>query len=334
MDIKEFASLCGVSTATVSRALNHPEKVKKQTLDKILASVEQYNFSPNPIAQAMTIKETKKITMIVPTLKNPYFVEIANGAENFLTSKGYYLHIYNTNNNLNREKDIFKQIIERKINYMVDGLIIAGAGSFPPGYEEFLSKLNVPVVAIEILPADIPIDCVHIDDCSGTVMILEYLFYRKYNHIGFLIGPSDVPTTIRRMKVVHQFYQEHGLQLPPEYIVSSYFDDMGESLQKTKQLLSLPTPPDVICGFSDIQLFGALRAIHECGLNCPKDVALIGCNNIVQSAYSIPSLTTMLGHNEEIGKIAATTLINRIYHPSLPVQRVLLPPSLVIRESC
>jgi LacI family transcriptional regulator len=282
----------------------------------------------------MTIKETKKITMIVPTLRNPYFIEIANGAESFLTPKGYYLHIYDTNNNLTKEKDIFKQIIERKLNHMVDGLIIAGAGSFPPGYEEFLTKLNVPVVAVEILPADIPIDCVHIDDCIGTVMILEYLFYRKFNHIGFLVGPSDVPTTKRRMEVVYKFYQEHGIQLPSEYIVRSHFDNQEESLQATKQLLSLPIPPDVIYGSSDVQLFGALRAIHECGLKCPNDVALIGGNNNAQDAYTIPSLTTMLGHNEEIGKIAAITLVNRIYHPDLPVQRILLPPSLVIRESC
>jgi DNA-binding LacI/PurR family transcriptional regulator len=314
--------------------LNHPEKVKRQTLDKVLEVVQEQNFTLNPIAQAMTLKETKKITMVIPTLRNPYFMEIANGAESFLTLKGYYLHIYNTNNNPNKEKDIFKQIIDKKINHMVDGIIIAGAGSFPPGYEEFLSKLNVPVVAIEVLPNDIPIDCVHIDDCAGTVMILEYLVSRKFNRIGFLIGPVDVPTTKRRMEVVYKFFEENGMELPSEYIVRSHYDNMEESLQATKQLLSLPTPPDVICGFSDMQLIGALRAIHECGLNCPKDISLIGCNNIAESAYSIPSLTTMLGHNEEIGKIAAATLINRIFHPSLPVQRILLPPSLVIRESC
>lgn len=334
MDIREIASLCGVSTATVSRALNHPEKVNKQTLNKILAVVQEQNFTLNPIAQAMTIKETRKITMVVPTLRNPYFIEIANGAESILVPKGYYLHIYNTNNNLTKEKDIFKQIIERKINHMVDGLIIAGAGSFPPGYEEFISKLNVPVVAIEVLPPEIPIDYVHIDDYIGTDMVLEYLFYRKFNNIGFLIGPSDVPTTKRRMEVVYQFYQKHGMQLPPEYIVRSRFDSHEESLRAAKQLLSLPIPPDVIYGFSDIQLLGALRAIHECGLNCPKDVALIGGNNTAECAYSIPSLTSMLGHNEEIGRIAAATLVNRIYHPDLPVQRILLPPSLVIRESC
>ena len=232
------------------------------------------------------------------------------------------------------EKDILRQIIDRKINHMVDGLILAGAGSFPPGYRKLLAKLNVPVVAIEVLPEDVAIDCVLVDDAIGVTMILDYLFARKNVNIGFIIGPTNVPTTQRRMDVVHKYYASHNMTLAEEYVVQSRFDNLEESLQATKRLLSLPKPPNVIYGFSDIQITAALRAIHELGLNCPKDVGVIGGNDNRGSAYTIPSLTTMHGHNEEIGKIAAATLVNRIYHPNLPIQRILLPPALIVRESC
>ncbi|MEI7885552.1 MAG: LacI family DNA-binding transcriptional regulator [Clostridia bacterium] len=334
MDIRKIAKLCGVSTATVSRALNRPEVVKKATLEKVLAIVKEHNFSLNPIAQAMTIKETKKITMVVPTIHNPYFMELVDGVTSILTPRGFYLHIYNTNNDLIMEKDILRQIIDRKINHMVDGLILAGAGSFPPGYKKLLAKINVPVVAIEILPEDVPIDCVLVDDTIGVTMILDYIFARKDFNIGFIFGPSNVPTTQRRMEVVQKYYAAHHLSLASEYVVQSRFDNLEESLQATKRLLALPKPPNVIYGSSDIQITAALRAIHELGLNCPKDVAVIGGNDNRGSAYTIPALTTMHGHNEEIGKIAAATLVNRIYHPDLPIQRILLPPALIIRESC
>ena len=334
MDIKKIAKLCGVSTATVSRALNHPEVVKKSTLEKVLSIVNEYNFSLNPIAQAMTNRATKKITMVIPTIHNPYFMELVDGITSILTPRGFYLHIYNTNNDLTMEKDILQQIIDRKINHMVDGLILAGAGSFPPGYRKLLAKLNVPVVAIEILPEDVPIDCVLVDDAIGVTMILDYLFLRKNFNIGFIFGPSDVPTTQRRKEAVQKYYAARNLTLAEEYIVQSRFDNLEESLQAVKLLLALPNPPNIIYGSSDIQITAALRAIHELGLNCPKDVAVIGGNDNRGSAYTIPSLTTMHGHNEEIGKIAAATLVNRIYHPDLPIQRILLPPSLIIRESC
>ncbi|WP_170290887.1 LacI family DNA-binding transcriptional regulator [Neomoorella glycerini] len=331
IDIKSIAAKAGVSVATVSRALNRPEMVRPATREKILALVEDLGYKPNPLARGLATGKTNQIALVVPTLNNSFFGQLAEGSQNFLISQGYSLVIFSSQGYAEKELTIIKNLDQRQ----VDGLILSGSGFFPSDYQPILEQIKVPAVLVEHLPDDPHLSSVYIDDRAGTTMAIQFLISRGHRQIGVIAGNPRMVTTCRRLQTVKYVLKEAGIPLTKKQVA---YGDYALLESGANALLTLITknsnPPTAIFAFNDILAIGALKAAQQLGIKIPADLAIIGFDDIPSAAFCTPSLSTIHSPSLELGRQAARLLLEQLNQENAPVKKVLLPVELVLRESC
>ncbi|QRN86229.1 LacI family DNA-binding transcriptional regulator [Clostridia bacterium] len=336
MNIKDIAKQAGVSTATVSRALNNPEKVKKDTLERVMRIIDDNQYSLNPFARNLASPgRTNNIVMIIPNLVNPFFFELVKGAESVFTEYGYYLHAHNVNQHLNDPDQLFKVIDDLGNEGFFDGMIVAGTlfmnSHFIPG----IPNLTKPMVCINPNPDIKELDSVLVDERTGIWLTFEHLKKRGYTDIGIIHGGHHIEITRHKLKYIRELLSDFDLNLKDEWIYESSFDTIDESYRLMTNLLqSGQKLPRVFLCINDLIAIGISRAILDKGYRIPKDFAIIGSDDISFSKYFSPSLTSIKVPTEDLGKTAARILLNKISNPNLPPQRIYLPPTLIVRESC
>lgn len=337
MNIKDIAKKAGVSTATVSRALNNPEKVKKDTLEKVMKIVDDNHYSLNPFARNLASPgKTNNVVLIVPNTINPFFSQLAAGAESLFDEYGYYLHIYNVQKHLSERAERIREVLEDFGNEgFFDGLILAGSNFFNSTYLKSIPKIKKPVVVIEPAPENTQLDCVLVDERTGIWLAFEHLKKRRHGSLGILHGGADLDLTLRKMKYIGQLHGEFSLETRSEWILESSYDSIDVSYQAMNRFLDSGIErPSVFFCFNDIIAIGALRSCLDHGLRIPQDLAILGSDDIVMSKYLNPTLTSIKTPTEDLGKTAARVLLNKMTNPTLPPQRIYLPPTLIVRESC
>lgn len=327
--MKYVAAKAGVSVATVSRALNRPEMVHPVTREKILAIVEDLSYAPNPFAQGLSTGKTKLIALIVPTLNNSFFGQLADGCQSFLTPEGYNLIIYSYEEYGHKELSIIQDIDQRRI----EGLILSGSGFYLDTYQEVLKKIKIPVVLVENSPEAAEISSVYIDDVAGITMAAQYLINQGHKQIGIIAGPEKMLTTDRRVKAVKSVFKEYHINANEKYIIYGEYASLESGADSLRKLMKGKRPPTAILAFNDILAIGALKAAIQLGLNIPRDLAVIGFDDIPMAAYYSPALSTIHSPSLELGKHAARLLLEKLHESDAPTKKVLLPVELILRET-
>jgi DNA-binding LacI/PurR family transcriptional regulator len=329
INIKSVAAIAGVSVATVSRALNRPEMVKPATRERILAIIENLNYAPNPFAQGLSSGKTKMIALIVPTLNNSFFGQLADGCQRFLIPQGYNLIIYSSEEYAHRELSIIQAIDQRR----VEGLILSGSGFFIDNYQEVLSKITIPLVVVENFTEASHISSVYIDDVAGITLASQYLIDQGHKKIGVIAGHRKMLTTDRRIKAVKSIFKQHHIPFNGKHIVYGDYSSFQSGAQALEKLMKNPCQPTAILAFNDILAIGALKKAVQMGLEIPRQLAIIGFDDIPIAAYSTPALSTIHSPSLELGERAASLLLEQIDSSEAPIKKVLLPVELVLRET-
>jgi len=329
INMKSIAAKAGVSVATVSRALNRPEMVHPATREKILAIVEDLGYAPNPFAQGLSTGKTRLIALIVPTLNNSFFGQLADGCQSFLTPEGYNLIIYSFEEYGQKESDLIQEIDQR----LVEGLILSGSGFYLDTYQDILQKIKVPVVLVENLPEATDISSVYIDDTAGMAMAAQYLINQGHKQIGIIAGPEKMLTTDRRINAVRKVFKDYQINLNDRHIVYGEYASLASGAESLQRLMKSKRPPTAILAFNDILAIGALKAAIQLGLRIPEDLAVIGFDDIPMAAYYSPALSTIHSPSLELGKHAARLLLEKLHDSSAPIKKVLLPVELILRET-
>lgn len=326
MNIKEIASLCGVSVATVSRCINQPDKVAAPTREKIMRIIEKKDYVPNPSARSLSTGTTRTIGCVVPNLGNIYFTELVHGCQEILNKLGYHLLIYKTEG----ETDFWGKFNQRA----VDGLIFSGI-DIKEDIKSLTSTLTIPYVVIDhadALKKHPKISTVYIDDEAGVGMALEYLYLEGNRRFGILLGndTDDTPLAARRFKVVENFFKAH----PDASYISEHgnYVDLQVSKEACDILMAHPERPTAIFAFSDMIAAGALRSLYENRIKVPEEVEIIGFDDIPMCAFFTPALTTISAPNYDLGATAAQILIDKI-NGTEEVKHVLYPVEIMIRET-
>ncbi len=336
MNIKDIARKAGVSTATVSRALNNPEKVKKDTLERVMHVIDDNQYSLNPYARNLASPgRTNNIVMVIPNLVNPFFFELIKGAESVLSEYGYYLHAHNINQHLDNPKKLTAVIENLGNEGFFDGLILTGSIFLNRHFLPQIPKINKPMVAIDPNPSNNELDSVLVDERTGIWLTYEHLKKKGYNRIGVIHGGYHIELTNRKLDHIHSLLNDFDLTIKDEWIYETSYDTIEHSYRMMDRLLqSGNTLPEVFLCLNDLIAIGVCRAILDRGHQIPKDFAVIGSDDISFSKYFNPSLTTIKVPTEDLGKTAARILLNKLTNPNLPPQRIYLPPTLIVRESC
>lgn len=333
MSIKKIAEQAGVSIATVSRVINQPEVVHPQTRETVLKIIEKLNYTPNPLAKSLLTGKTQNIALIVPTLRNQFFVEIVEGIENYLKERNYNVTIFNTHASMSRQESILEYILKKRLNGFADGVILAGSGAFQEGYEKSLNSVKAPIVAIEYIP-DHDYSCVWVDDSMGARLAIEHLVKLGHQRIGIIAAKPDFLSTRRRVQSAETVLAEHNLPWNDELIsYGSALDTLACGAEAVAKLLDSKKRPTAIFAINDVLAIGALKYVQEKKFRVPQDISIIGFDDIPMSEFCFPGLTTLKSPTYEIGQTAARILLNHLDQNSCAVNKVLLSPELIVRGS-
>ena len=314
MKISEVASRAGVSTATVSRVLNHPDMVNKETLERILRLVKELDYTPNPVAQTLMTGKTSVAGLIVPNLLNPFIAQFVLGVEELLMGVGYTALICNTHEDMDRERFILKTLAKRA----VDGFIWAYPHHFTP------ELVKNPLVVVGPIKTN-RYDKVAIDEVNCVNIVADRLVRQGHTKIGVIIGDMRFPISKIRLRLFKNALIKRGIKLDQQFIAEGSYFSMESGYDAMGKLLQCEKLPSVIFAFNDMLAIGAIKRLIDQKINVPEDISF--------AEQFSPALTTVRASGFKLGERAAELLISRINNPEATIRSVKIPVELVVRQS-
>ncbi len=327
--IKEIAEKANVSTATVSRVLNHDKSlsVTDETRERIISIANELNYVPVRKRQTERNQESVAINRIfglemwyAPEYEweDTYFLSIRKGIEQECSERGITL------------RKLKHDWRDKRENYEdLDGLIVIGALED----ETKVDKVS-PVVLVNDSTENPKYDNVVLDYEKATEQAIEHLLMLGHTKIGFIGGmhqTGEEEIKDLRQRAFESILQEKGL-LKEEYIFLSSRFLVSDGYECMKQLIRNEQRPSALFVASDAMAIGAIRAAHEAGMKVPSDISIVSFNDVEMAAFTQPAITTVKVYTEEMGRTAVKLILDQLNGRTIPIKAV-LPTNLVIRES-
>jgi len=326
--IRDIAKRAGVSVATVSHVINNTRFVSEELREKVRKVMEELDYHPNLVAGSLRRKKTNTIGLIVPDNSNPVFAELSRAIEDIGFSSGYSVILCNSAYNLDKEIKYVRVLRSKR----VDGLIIIPT-TVQATYINQLVDSGLPVIILDRTVPDAKTDSVLLDNYQGTYDATVHLIKLGHSLIAYIDRPFDLPHSLDRLRGYRKALEENGIQLKDELIVRGGFDYEGGAEAMQKLLKRKPTPTAVIA-FNDISAIGAIRAIEDCELKVPQDISIVGFDDIPQSSFTTPRLTTVHFPKYRMAEVAFELLQKKLEGTSSDRRaEIVLPLRLVVRES-
>lgn len=325
--IKDVAALAGISYTTVSHVLNKTRPVSDQVRVKVEAAILQLDYVPSAVARSLKAKSTSTIGLLIPNGVNPYFAELARGIEDYCERNGFCVILCNSDDNPQKQRSYLRVLLEKR----VDGLIVSSVGG-DPGLDGGLSGVRTPMVVVDRELEGIEADLVRIDHELGGYLATRHLLELGHRHIACIRGPAHTSVARLRLCGYERAMAEANIQVQPHWVTPSDYTSPG-GYQAAVSLLSRDPPTAIFAG-NDMIGIGVLRAAAERNICVPRDLSVVGFDDIEMSRYVYPALTTVGQSIVELGEHAAQMLLRRICGPFDGVieQRV-VAPGMVVRES-
>ena len=268
----DVAKAAGVSIATVSRVISHPDKVSTDTQRVVRKAMEQLDYRPNRVARRLRQRGGRRhlLGLIIPDIQNPFFAEIARGVEDAAYANQFAVMLCNSDEDL--KKEAFYLDVMR--DESVDGIILPPINDRDLAVLKF-AQLGIPMVSVDRSLANSPIDQVEVDNRQGAVEAVEHLIKLGHRRIGLITGRLNVSTSRERKIGYEQALATHGIELDPHYVrIGDNKQASGYAL--AEELLGVTKPPSAIFVLNNLMAVGAIEAIHKRGLKIPDDTAIIG----------------------------------------------------------
>ena len=324
VSMKDIARRCGVSVATVSKALNGQPDIGEETRQRIAAVAKEMGYMTNAAARALKTNRTYNLGVLLVDewrsgLSHEYFASMLESFKNEAEKRGYDLTFINKNTG------------GRAMSYLshcqyrgVDGVIIACIDFTNDQIRELVNG-PIPVVTIDhVFENRIAVIS---DNTRGMAELVRYAYNKGHRKIAFLHG-EQITVTKRRLEGFRKTCEELGLEIPPEYVRECVYHNTDRCFAETEKLLDLPDPPTCIIFPDDFSYIGGWHSIRGRGLQIPEDVSIMGYDGI-QLAKST-KLTTYSQNTAELGRTAVEKLVSLIEHPnSTPAERIMVPGSLL-----
>ncbi|WP_369018255.1 LacI family DNA-binding transcriptional regulator [Thermatribacter velox] len=309
--------------------LNNRYDVSQETRKRILAIIEELGYAPNHLARSLRMGQTKTIGVVISDVSNPFFGSVISGIENILREEGYCVLLYNANEDAQREEEVFKVLLERR----VDGVIITPVDeSNFSALLSLLQKANIPCVFLARYAKNIPVSYVIADDLLGSFLATEHLLKKGHKRILYLGGPPFLTTSQERIQGYKKALEQYGLP-SDENLIKPSRAKMEDGYKIVKEALFQKLEFTAIASFNDYLAFGALRALRENGLSVPRDVAVVGYDDVEFASISWVPLTTVRMPKYELGVEAAKILLSHIRGEAESIKKVVLKPKLIVRSS-
>ncbi len=330
LNIKEVANRAGVSVATVSRVLNHPDSVAPETRKRIESVMETLAYTPNWFARGLKLNRTGTVALMVPDMLDQGYMEIAKGVEEIIRRKDQTLLLSTTEEERRREVGLIKGFVERKI----DGLIIVSSTLIRKDLA-FLRKQRMPAVFVGKNPELTGINAVvtnYREAAEEAVMHLAEIGRRR---IAMIRGSRPIHENGEKTQGFRAAAEKAGLELWEGQMAEEENTIEGGFLAMTRLLDGEPRP-DAVFATSDHMAIGAMNKVKQMGMRVPEDVAIIGFDNLRISGYVEPRMTTVAKPMYRMGLVAARLLSDLMEEGGMAAepQEILIQSRLKLRRSC
>jgi LacI family transcriptional regulator len=326
--IFDVAKASGVSSSTVSRVLTGFAFVKETTRKKVLESAHDLGYVANVQARSLAGGKSQIIGLLVPNLDNGYITEISCGIDEELAKANYDLMLYTTHHKRSKES----QYVHTIVNGPADGLILL-VPLVSYSYLEILHEQRFPYVLVDQIDSNKQSFAVTSTNYQGAFEATSYLIELGHQRIGFVKGLTGLVSAKERLGGYKDALKHHHLAFDDSLIISGDFGQQT-ARETTKTLLSIANPPSAIFACNDLSAYGVMEAVREAGLDIPRDISVLGFDDIPQSSMTYPKLTTVRQPLREMGRIAIKLLLEQINTPTNKPKQVTLETQLILRESC
>lgn len=325
--IQDVARAAGVSVSTASRVLNNKDDVSPETYEKVRRVMQEMNYVASLAAKSMRSRATNVIGLLVPQVTDIFYQQIIHGVGLGIRDSGYDLMIYTAERpGLSKSESWEQEHVALLSNGLTDGCIVVTpmAPTFPDGS-------RVVVVDPQGDGANVP--SIVTPNREGALEGMRYLIALGHRRIGFISGHYAALSSVRRSEAYRDALAEAGIAYLPDLVRSGDFT-RERGYAAALELLRLPEPPTAIFAANDKSAIGALDAARDLGLAVPRDLSILGFDNIPEATQVAPKLTTVDQAIQEMGTLAIQLLFSLLKGEDLAESRVLVPTQLIKRDSC
>lgn len=322
--IRKVAELAGVSTATVSRTLAHPDQVRKETRDLVLEAVRTVGFVPNRQAVDFRQRSTKNVVLLVRDITNPFYLEIYRGIEELAFANGYRVLMGDARGDDTR----VLRYVDMVRNRQADGLILM-MGWLPA----VLTDANMPttVVALEMLP-DYDFPAVSVDNRKGARIAVEHLLALGHRRIALVGGPSRLMMSSDRYAGYVDALTAAGIAVDPDLLLPGDFH-IAAGRAAVRHLHDQQIDYTAIFCTNDEMAVGAVNELRALGLQVPTDVSVIGFDDVDFALSSDPALTSVRQPRLEVGRRAMQMMVDLLSGKPLATRLYEADVELIVRSS-
>jgi LacI family transcriptional regulator len=326
--INDVGKLAGVSKATVSRVLNETGQVKAQTREAVLAAMQQLGYQPNSLAQALATNTTNSIGLVLPHFESSYFGSILFEAEQGAQKVGKKLLVVNSKNSEQGEKEAVATLAAQRC----DAILLYSRQLSEVQLLELQQQYPSPLVILNRRLHHPQLHSFGLDQTQIAQLAMQHLLNLGHRHIACITSPLVSETGKIRYQVYQQALHEQGIELNSSLVIEGDNTLLG-GYQAMQQLLQQGISMSAVFACNDDMALGAMRAMHEHGINVPKQVSLIGIDNEPAAAFAIPSLSSVSLPIGELTQQAISLAVEIANKKPQDAQHRLYQGSLIARES-
>jgi LacI family transcriptional regulator len=321
--IHDVAARAGVSVATVSRVLNGKELVREETSRHVRAAAKSLRYVPNVAARSLSIRRSQTIGIVLPDVHGEFFSEVIRGIDLAARAAGYHILVSGSHSDPAQMLEVVATMRGR-----VDGLVVMAPDVAVTPLRESLAP-DLPVVLLN--SSDREHDAITIDNFGGARAMMRYLFSLGHRSVAFIKGPAQNADARERLRGYRQSMRAHGTASRALEFEGDFTERSGYAA--AAQIADADPRPTAIFGANDSMAVGALSALDERGVSVPREMSVVGFDDIPIARYVAPSLTTIRIDIAELGRRSFALLHEAIASSRKTQRQECISTTLVVRES-
>ena len=326
--IKDVAKLSGVSTATVSHVINKTRHVSDETKQRVLRAIENVGYTPNIHARNLASGRSRTLGLIISDITNPFFPDLVKSIQERALELGYDVIILNTNYEPERAAPYVQRLLELRVH----GVMILTT-EMDLSVIERLSSRRISVVFLDIGKVGPHTSNIRVNYEKGVHQAVKHLLELGHRQIAFIGGPAHFKSAQFRREAFLRTMKKHRASLHAEPVIFKGDFKLEGGQEAVKEILALKNRPTAIIAANDLMAMGALRELARAGLQVPKDISVIGCDDTWLAKLTDPQLTTIVIPRAEIGAAAVEAVLHTNSGEGRSGREIRIHTQLLVRGS-